>query len=72
MTELKLNGRVPRTDKEEIKITSGVYWNIPVVDIRWYKSDTATRKGIRMNINEAKKVHQILGKAIRSFGEEEE
>ena len=72
MNNLKLNGRVPRNAEEEIKITSGVYWNIPVVDSRWYKKDTATRKGIRMNLQEARKVRHMLDKAIRSLAQNEE
>jgi len=62
--DFEVKGRIPRTATEEIKIKTGTYWNIPIVDIRWHKDDKPTRKGIRINMTELKHLANILG-AIR-------
>ena len=43
-----------------IKIFSGSYYSIEVVDIRWYKNDKPSRKGIRLNKKEAKILLSVL------------
>ena len=42
----------------------GKYWNIEVVDIRWYNSDKPTNKGIRLNREEAKTLLDISNKGL--------
>ena len=59
MSELTLQGR------DEIQIFSGEYWKKQVIDLRWYSDDKPTKKGIRMNLDEATKVHAILTRVLR-------
>lgn len=61
---LDFRGRVVRDENSEIKLHSGKYWGINVVDIRWYNNDKPTRKGIRLNIQEAKLVKELLEKIL--------
>ena len=49
---------------EEIIVKTGKYWNIEVLDIRWYSEDKPTRKGIRMNKEEAKMLLKILKREL--------
>ncbi len=60
--DFDVRGRIPRTATEEIKVKTGKYWNIPIVDIRWHKDDKPTRKGIRINMNELNHLVNILGR----------
>tara|TARA_R110002020_G_scaffold408130_2_gene618053 strand:- start:385 stop:633 length:249 start_codon:yes stop_codon:yes gene_type:complete len=60
--DFEVRGRIPRTATEEIKIKTGTYWNIPIVDIRWHKDGKPTRKGIRINMTELKHLSNILGR----------
>ncbi len=43
---------------------TGNYWNIDVLDIRWYENGKPTKKGIRMNIDEAKSLNKALRRAL--------
>ena len=60
--DFEVKGRIPRTATQEIKIKTGTYWNIPIVDIRWHDGDKPTRKGIRINMTELKHLVNILGR----------
>ena len=60
--DFEVRGRIPRTATQEIKIKTGTYWNIPIVDIRWHDGDKPTRKGIRINMTELKHLVNILGR----------
>lgn len=60
--DFEVKGRIPRTATQEIKVKTGTYWNIPIVDIRWYDGDKPTRKGIRINMTELKHLVNILGR----------
>tara|TARA_R100000458_G_C8177641_1_gene175841 strand:- start:320 stop:565 length:246 start_codon:yes stop_codon:yes gene_type:complete len=60
--DFEVRGRIPRTATQEIKIKTGTYWNIPIVDIRWHESDKPTRKGIRINMTELRHLVNILGR----------
>ena len=73
MDELSLEriGSVVRNSDEEIVIQTGTYWNVEVVDIRWFKKDTPTGKGIRMNIDEANKVLNLLRRKLNENKEDE-
>lgn len=64
MSELQVIGRVVRNEKDEVIIRSGVYWNIPVLDIRWSRNDKPTHKGIRVNREEAKLLLEILRREL--------
>lgn len=64
MTELNVIGRIIRNEKDEIIVKRGTYWNIEVLDIRWFLNDKPTRKGIRLNLEEAKMLYEILRREI--------
>tara|TARA_R110002096_G_scaffold123049_1_gene266313 strand:+ start:130 stop:333 length:204 start_codon:yes stop_codon:yes gene_type:complete len=57
---LKFNNQIVRNEIDAVKIHSGEYYSIEVVDIRWYKDDKPTRKGIRLNKKEAKILLNVL------------
>jgi len=63
-SELETAGRVIRNEKDEIIVKTGKYWNIEVLDIRWYSEDKPTRKGIRMNKEEARMLLTILKREL--------
>ena len=58
--EMTLAGRIIRSEHDEILIKRGEYWNIDVIDIRWFSNDKPTKKGVRLNIDEAKELLRIL------------
>ncbi len=62
--ELEVKGTIVRDAQLDCKIKRGTYWNIDVLDIRWYKNDKPTNKGIRLNIKEAKLLLQILRREL--------
>ena len=64
MSELEQIGRVVRNSNEEVIIQCGKYWNIDIVDIRWFKGDKPTSKGIRLNRDEAVKVLNLLRREL--------
>ena len=64
MTDLQITGRIIRNEKDEIIVKRGMYWNIEVLDIRWFQNDKPTRKGIRLNIEEAKMLYEILWREL--------
>tara|TARA_R110002020_G_scaffold378394_1_gene589419 strand:+ start:770 stop:994 length:225 start_codon:yes stop_codon:yes gene_type:complete len=64
LSDLTLRGRVARNATDEIQIYSGEYWKKKVVDIRWYSNDKPTKKGIRMNLEEATRIHTILTRIL--------
>ena len=52
MKDEKLVARITRSATQEIQINTGEYWNIPIIDIRWYNGGLPTKKGIRINHEE--------------------
>lgn len=62
--EMPVVGRVVRDATQEVLVKRGVYWNIEVLDVRWFKDDKPTNKGIRLNIEEAKLLLQILRREL--------
>lgn len=63
MTELQVVGRIVRNSTDEVIVKTGTYWNIEVVDIRWFKNNKPT-KGIRVNKEEAKLLLDILRREL--------
>lgn len=61
---LETKGQIVRDSTNEILIKTGKYWDIDVIDIRWFNNDKPTKKGIRMNIEEAKLLLQILRREL--------
>ena len=62
--ELEVIGTIIRDALMECKIKKGKYWNIEVLDIRWFKDNKPTNKGIRLNMEEAKTLLDILRREI--------
>ena len=62
--ELEVKGTIVRDANMECKIKKGKYWNIEVLDIRWYRNSKPTNKGTRLNIEEAKLLEQILRREL--------
>ena len=58
--DFETRGTIARNSTDEILIKTGEYYNIKVLDIRWHSNNKPTRKGIRMNIEEAKLLLKIL------------
>ena len=52
--------RIPRNATSELLVVTGNYWNIDVLDIRWYDNGKPTKKGVRMNIDEAESLNKAL------------
>ena len=69
LSELEQIGRVVRNSNEEVIIQCGKYWNIDIVDIRWFKGDKPTSKGIRLNRDEAIKVLNLLRRELNEKNE---
>ncbi len=63
MKDEKIIVRIPRNATSELVVRTAEYWNIPIVDLRWYTDGKPTRKGIRMNMDEL----EHLGKAINKI-----
>tara|TARA_R100000734_G_C3242766_1_gene46882 strand:+ start:280 stop:492 length:213 start_codon:yes stop_codon:yes gene_type:complete len=57
---LVFNNQIVRNEIDSLKVHSGTYYSIEVLDIRWYKDDKPTRKGVRLNKKEAKILLNIL------------
>lgn len=57
---LETKGQIVRDANNEILVKRGKYWDIDVIDIRWFSADKPTKKGIRLNVEEAKLLLQIL------------
>lgn len=52
--------RIPRNATSELLVRTGVFWNIEVIDIRWYANGKPTRKGVRINTNELPNLMKAL------------
>ena len=59
MNEERVIARIPRNASDELVIRTGVYWNLNILDIRWYKNNRPT-KGVRFNAEEAQHVFNAM------------
>ena len=64
MSDLEVTGTIVRDATKDCKIKKGKYWNIDIIDIRWYNNDKPTNKGIRLNREEAKTLLEILRREL--------
>ena len=62
--EFEVIGRIVRNAHDEVLVKSGTYWNIEVVDVRWFRNNKPTNKGIRLNIEEAKILLDVLRREL--------
>ena len=60
----EVKGTIARNSSDEILIKTGEYYNIEVLDIRWHSNNKPTRKGIRLNMEEAKQLLNILERVL--------
>lgn len=61
----RIVARIPRSATTELLVITGNYWNVDVLDIRWYENGRPTRKGVRMNLVEANTVRQAIVRALQ-------
>ena len=62
--DFETRGTIARNSTDEILIKTGEYYNIKVLDIRWHSNNKPTRKGIRLNMEEAKKLLNVLKRVM--------
>ena len=72
MDNEKIIARIPRNATQELVVRTGVYWKINVVDMRWHTNGNITRKGLRVNMEEAKTLLRALHKVVGEYGSESE
>jgi hypothetical protein len=60
--QMKVVARFPRSATTELVIQEGEYWNIGVIDIRWFNEGKPTRKGVRINKDELGNLLKALNK----------
>tara|TARA_R100000458_G_C8278325_1_gene254334 strand:+ start:218 stop:466 length:249 start_codon:yes stop_codon:yes gene_type:complete len=64
MKDEKIIARIPRNANEELVIRTFEYWNIKVMDMRWFNNGNPTRKGLRVNLKEAETLWKAIKKGI--------
>jgi hypothetical protein len=64
MNNEKIIARIPRSATQELVVRTGEYWNIEIVDMRWYNNGSVTRKGLRVNMEEAITLVRALEKIV--------
>ena len=57
-------GVIPRNEKDVLKVRKGTYWNIEIIDIRWFTNDKISRKGVRVNREEARLLLNLLRREL--------
>lgn len=62
--DFETKGTIARNSTDEILVKTGEYYNIKVLDIRWHSNGKPSRKGIRLNMEEAKLLLDILRREI--------
>ena len=64
MKDERIIARIPRNAADELVIRTANFWNIDIIDMRWYKNGQPTRKGLRVNMQEGKTLLKAIKKAI--------
>ena len=72
MNDEKIIARIPRNATQELVVRTGNYWNIDILDIRWYENGKVYRKGMRVNMKEAKKLLRAVQKAVNNYEDDED
>jgi hypothetical protein len=66
---LELKASIPRGTNQELRIYSGEYYGIEVIDIRWYQEKDGemvpSRKGVRFNKAEGEHLLQVLERIMK-------
>ena len=45
MNDEKIIARIPRNATQELVVRTGNYWNIDILDIRWYEMERFPERG---------------------------
>ena len=64
MNNEKIIARIPRNATQELVVRTGEYWNIEIIDMRWYNNGSVSRKGLRVNMEEAITLVRALEKIV--------
>ena len=62
--DFETQGTIARDSNNEVLVKTGEYYNIKVLDIRWHSNGKPSRKGIRLNMEEAKTLLNILTRVL--------
>ena len=67
MKDEKIIARMPRNARQELVVRTAHYWNIDIIDVRWYENGNPTKKGIRINIDETDSFIRAIKKAQKTL-----
>jgi|TARA_Y100000748_G_C15354766_1_gene433297 hypothetical protein len=67
----KIIARIQRDSNNEVIVKSGKYWKLDVVDLRWFNNGKPTKKGLRVNMEEAVLLSQALNKIVDDIDDTE-
>ena len=69
--DLKIIARIQRDSNNEVIVKSGKYWKLDVVDLRWFNNGKPTKKGLRVNMEEAVLLSKALNKIVDDIDDTE-
>ena len=67
----KIIARIQRDSNNEVIVKSGKYWKLDVVDLRWFNNGKPTKKGLRVNMEEAVVLSKALNKIVDDIDDTE-
>ena len=67
----KIIARIQRDSNNEVIVKSGKYWKLDVVDLRWFNNGKPTKKGLRVNMEEAVLLSKALNKIVDDIDDTE-
>ena len=67
----KIIARIQRDSNNEVIVKSGKYWKLDVVDLRWFNNGKPTKKGLRVNMEEAVLLSKALNKIVDDMDDTE-
>ena len=67
----KIIARIQRDSNNEVSVKSGKYWKLDVVDLRWFNNGKPTKKGLRVNMEEAVLLSKALNKIVDDIDDTE-
>ena len=67
----KIIARNKRDSNNEVIVKSGKYWKLDVVDLRWFNNGKPTKKGLRVNMEEAVLLSKALNKIVDDIDDTE-
>ena len=69
--DCKIIARIQRDSNNEVIVKSGKYWKLDVVDLRWFNNGKPTKKGLRVNMEEAVLLSKALNKIVDDIDDTE-